>query len=105
MKTVPFPDRKDLVKVFAVQAMRHNRRDKARKFRHVNVSAQHFVCKFAQNHRRGIQGTSDLNRVNGRLGLTCGVKAEVIYRGIHNPGDLRLPRMALAHEPFIAGRG
>ncbi len=59
METVPFPDRKDLAKFYPVQAARHDLCDKPGLFCHVDVSAHYFVCKVAQNRRRGIHITSD----------------------------------------------
>lgn len=49
METVPFPDRKYLVKFSAMQITRNNRCDKPGEFFQVDVSAQHFVRKLPQN--------------------------------------------------------
>ena len=68
---------------------------------------QHFVRKIAQKlaarNRRRVEPAPN----QSGLGLTGSVKAKVIYRRIHNPGDFRLPGLflALADQFFIAGRG
>jgi hypothetical protein len=105
METVPLPDGKNLVKFPAAQATRNNRCDKPGEFFHVDVSAQRLVCKLAQSHRVGIESTSDLHRVNRCLVLTESVKAKVICRRIHNPGDFFLSRLSPADHLFLTGRG
>src|SRR4029453_667116 len=105
METVPLPDGKNLVKFPAAQATRNNRCDKPGEFFYVDVSAQCSVRKFVQNHGVRIEGTSDLHRVNRCLELTGSVKAKVICRRIHNPGDFFLSGLSPADHLFPTGRG
>src|SRR6266550_4361231 len=105
VKTMALAHPKELEKVCAVQTGRNDGRDEPGEFRHVDVSAQRFVCKVAQNQRGGIEGTPNLHRVNGPLGLTGCVKAKVIYYRIRYPRDFHLPGWFPAEQLFLATRG
>ena len=107
VKTVPLPDRKNLVKFPAVQTAGHDCRDELGKFHYVDGSPRYFIRDPAQDGSRGIEIASNLYRVNGRVRLTSSVKAKIIHRRIHNPGDFRLSgsSLALADQLFVAGRG
>src|SRR4029077_3524599 len=83
-------------KVCTAETNRNYRCDKAGKFCHIDVSAEHFVGKFTQSDRRRIEIAPDLHRIDRGIRLTGGIKTKVIYSGIHNPGDFRLPELSLA---------
>ena len=100
-------DGKKSPKVCTTETNRNYRCDKAGKFCHIDVSAEHFVGKFAQSHRRRIEVAPDLHRIDRGIRSTGGIETKVIYGGIYNPGDFRLPglSLALADQFFVTGGG
>src|SRR5215471_11178127 len=94
------------MKGLIAKTSRHDRSNKSRNFRDIDVSLHRCGCEVMQNHRRRVDVASDFYRVDGFLRLAGTIKAKVIRDRIRDPWNLHRARFpAFAYQPFLAGRG